>query len=831
MVRTQYASGRAQLDPPTVQVLSGGATTAASAGLYSIYLQAQNNIGYNLPTTPVEVSLAAGQRLSVTIPITSLQSGEQWRAYVITAKKNNGLESVLGIYVLDETSALPLTVTFSRDAHLAVRQSVTADENLPTASDLVQGMVRRITSRNQVFMYRADSTEPVNNITVLPADIGRWVLFPVGFSTHIASTTDEFGSDQEIGQTTEAFLVPQLPYSGDGTPGPSLHYWIVNNTDIPVVSGTRLGFFVYANGIDFSDQFVGLFQIELLGHVDLETGVLDDSDSSGTGLMYGVNVVKTYQSAKTDIFLSKDLGPNEAVAVRVFPEYFVYQLPNTLPANSLLTFYPFFYQSRAEFVEAGYLFGDVIYDELQRRRILPTDDLALRVLSGGGLISGYSFRRAASGLVSFIQSNTTNQRILISVNGDCYPGVAESDTERIRAVVSTQEGVSNPSGWTSNLATTDADPTFTVSLTYPTSIRANYPTIGGTTIDSFAASEVVFYVLNVGANQLRTFSEGVIYDSTAPQVFQFDWSEGEVQPNTTRPVQSDTLFNFYNTNIADAAVQISSPGTGTNYRISYAWKYVGITASKISHDAADGCIQEMQGRVADLLTRPIVERFTDLLDTPNSLIGHATKAVRVSDDGQSITFGEPSDGAAYLPCRAAAIVNVINRSGLLNVDGVALVAGDRLLLSAQLNPAENGIYIVSAGAWIRAGDLDTAAKFVLGKYVLVRNGVVNGDTLWFLTTPVETLEVSPITWRPIRANMGSAGSLTFLGLIDTPSSYFQQENKWVRVNPGGTGLIFTDGPEEVIRQQYRQFAYVMDNGELSFIVAGNAPVMVLQDLE
>lgn len=39
---------------------------------------------------------------------------------------------------------------------------------------------------------------------------------------------------------------------------------------------------------------------------------------------------------------------------------------------------------------------------------------------------------------------------------------------------------------------------------------------------------------------------------------------------------------------------------------------------------------------------------------------------------------------------------------------------------------------------------------------------------------------------------GSGGASTFLQLTDTPSSYIA--NKWLQVNAGGTGLVFTDAP-------------------------------------
>lgn len=872
MAKTQYASGRTKLPAPTVAALSGGSTTSAASGTYRVFIQGQNSIGYTLPSDGVTIALAAGQRLSVTIPVTARQSGEVWTRYTISAQLNNGLVGVLAAVEVPLTTPLPATVIFFRDEHLALRKSVASDANLPITSDLFPGMVRRIDSRNAVFTYDPNSVAPANNVSVLNASTGRWLLHPIGFSSHITSTTGAYGADQELGQITDTLTLPQLPYAGNGQPGIPQTYWIVNNSDLPIPSGTRIGCTMYVNGVDFSDSFVGLMQLELLGHVNPTTGQLDTSDSSGTGLMYGVGVVKPYDSAKTDLFLSKTLEIGHAAAVRLFPEYFSYQLPNIFPPNSLLTPYLFLYQNRTNYVEAGYLFGDVIYEELQRRRIVPTEELAVRALSGGGLIAGYSFRAAATELIYFLQQNTANQRILINVNGDCYVGVAESATERIRAVVSTQSGVSTPSAWTDSITSTNANPTFNLTLTYPTSIRSDYPNLGGLSIGphDFAAAELVVYILNVTTSTMRSFVVGVTFQPNVPQAIALNWSAGTTEPSLDRPTASDELFGFYGADISNLNVAITSPGSGTEFRVSYAWKYNGTTVSKISHRTEDRCVQEMTGRLTDLLTRPSVSAFTDLLDTPNTLNGHATKALRVNASATGLEFAEPSNGVSYIECRAVATSAVPSRSGLRTIDGTALVAGDRVLLAAENPSSHNGIYIVSSGTWLRALDLQIASQFVVGKYVLITTGVFNANTMWFLTQPVTTVDTSPVIWRPVRGQNTFAAGLSFTSLTDTPSSYTGSAGRFLRVNSAGSGLEFvtavnqiiagagisitpSDGigavtitatgnggnegggggnQEGTITGKYRQFVYVINNGALSFVtLSDGTPVMALQDLE
>ena len=83
--------------------------------------------------------------------------------------------------------------------------------------------------------------------------------------------------------------------------------------------------------------------------------------------------------------------------------------------------------------------------------------------------------------------------------------------------------------------------------------------------------------------------------------------------------------------------------------------------------------------------------------------------------------------------RAATTAN-ITLSATQTVDGVALVAGDRVLVKDQSTASANGIYVVAAGAWVRATDADTSAKVTGGMFTFVEEGTANADTGWVLTT-------------------------------------------------------------------------------------------------
>ena len=71
------------------------------------------------------------------------------------------------------------------------------------------------------------------------------------------------------------------------------------------------------------------------------------------------------------------------------------------------------------------------------------------------------------------------------------------------------------------------------------------------------------------------------------------------------------------------------------------------------------------------------------------------------------------------------------------IDGVAVIAGDRVLVKNQSNAAQNGIYLVSAGAWQRASDADATAELTAGSFVFVQTGgATNGGTGFALSSDV-----------------------------------------------------------------------------------------------
>lgn len=106
--------------------------------------------------------------------------------------------------------------------------------------------------------------------------------------------------------------------------------------------------------------------------------------------------------------------------------------------------------------------------------------------------------------------------------------------------------------------------------------------------------------------------------------------------------------------------------------------------------------------------------------------------------------------------RVAASSNIV-LSGAQQIDGVAVIAGDRVLVANQTLAKDNGLWVVANGDWVRATDANTSAKVTPGLTVMVEEGTANGDSLWHLTTnaPI-TLGTTALTFKMLAGRTGIA---------------------------------------------------------------------------
>ena len=127
-------------------------------------------------------------------------------------------------------------------------------------------------------------------------------------------------------------------------------------------------------------------------------------------------------------------------------------------------------------------------------------------------------------------------------------------------------------------------------------------------------------------------------------------------------------------------------------------------------------------------------------------------------------------------CASTANVNLTN--GLEagdSIDGVTLVAGDRVLLKDQTDSTENGLYLaVSSGAASRDPEHDSIAE-LSGGMVVVNQGSTNDNKIFLCTTDnTGSVGSTAITYTVITPS--NVGTVTSVGVADSGSSEFTVAN-------------------------------------------------------
>src|SRR5499427_2671259 len=144
----------------------------------------------------------------------------------------------------------------------------------------------------------------------------------------------------------------------------------------------------------------------------------------------------------------------------------------------------------------------------------------------------------------------------------------------------------------------------------------------------------------------------------------------------------------------------------------------------------------------------------------------------------SITGNTLLTTGSFPPVRAASTGSPLNPAtgGLLVVDGLQLVAGDRVLCKDETSAVNNGIYAASTGPWTRTSDATTNTQFFSGMAVTVALGAVNAGLTFICTTTDDPVVVgaSNITFQAqalVATATQSATSATSL-VIGTGSKTF-----------------------------------------------------------
>lgn len=179
----------------------------------------------------------------------------------------------------------------------------------------------------------------------------------------------------------------------------------------------------------------------------------------------------------------------------------------------------------------------------------------------------------------------------------------------------------------------------------------------------------------------------------------------------------------------------------------------------------------------DLFTPPAAalnlnsQRITSL-GSPVSATDAATKAY-VDSTAQGLDIKES--------VRVASSANVTIATPGASIDGVSMVAGDRVLLMGQNTGSQNGIYTWNgaSAAMTRTADADSSAEVNPGMFTFVEEGATNADKGFVLTTnsPI-TLDTTALTFTQFSGSgtvTGTTDRITVTGnQVDIAATYVGQ---------------------------------------------------------
>ena len=259
---------------------------------------------------------------------------------------------------------------------------------------------------------------------------------------------------------------------------------------------------------------------------------------------------------------------------------------------------------------------------------------------------------------------------------------------------------------------------------------------------------------------------------------------------------SDTTPAF---NLVDATGYPASSITGT---IGNSQVATGIDSAKI----ADGTVSNTEFQYINSLSSNAQTQLDGKLTASNNLsdigtastartnLGLGTIATQASSNvaitGGSISgLGSPGSASSAVPksyvddavaglrtriiaeCATTANVNLTN--GLEagdTIDGVTLVAGDRVLVKDQSDATENGLYLaVSSGSASRDPEHDTIAE-LSGGMVVVNQGTANDNKIFLCTTDSDgSIGSTNITYVVVTPS--NTGTVTSIGLTQSGTEF------------------------------------------------------------
>lgn len=230
-------------------------------------------------------------------------------------------------------------------------------------------------------------------------------------------------------------------------------------------------------------------------------------------------------------------------------------------------------------------------------------------------------------------------------------------------------------------------------------------------------SNIANAIIGSGATLPSTAEKGQLFYKDGEGLFIYSgtaWAASSSGSTFTTPVVAPS-FQGAGTGLTGTAASLSIGGNAATATTATSATTAGSATTATTATTATNNVL----KAGDTMTGPLVLSGQPTLDL------HAASKSYVDAVAQGL------DPKASV--RVATTAN-ITLSGTQTIDGVAVVAGDRVLVKNQTTGSQNGIYVVAAGAWARATDADSNVKVTPGMYTFVEDGTVGSASGWNLIT-------------------------------------------------------------------------------------------------
>lgn len=627
-----YGSSRIKLPDSAFSATTiAGATTAART--INLYLSAENRQGLNQLSEPKQLVLSAGQGAQITINSSAIAFGEDVFWLVISGETTGNPEDAVRLTSFkakqddqQTPNNLPATIDLTTDLHFNGLKSYADFASLPNTG-VLDGAIAKTEDTNNYYRY--DSTaftdsDGYKSYGTTAEGANNWVRYYRAFSTYVADTQGGIGSDVALVSVERALKIPKKVGNADST---RIIYWLNNGFEndgqSPIVNACY-NFAIAINGDDYTGTFAEKINYTLLGFVDRETGDLDTS----------VDLVGQLEVwSPTSPIKINNLPRNYAAAIAVVLDYDEAEMLGKLPTVSStleLNIIKVGNNSGKLSAIANYI-GDSVAPSGDKLLIVP----GLTRLSGQGTVAmpgavGFEIDTDATQEIAGVLPDTANQIAAISGAGNGLITMrSQNDTlaysERVRAYISTESGLSNLSVVSPELVVNNNS--LSVTVVHPINssnkgiIRADYVDnlLAGTELGRFTPTHGYLFA-DIDSTFYQSALISLAVSGTNPnQVTNLDLAD--LTAIAQLPVQSDPAFSLYEA----VSITVASSGAGTTtgtvkFYWAYSYESPNSIATKIRHDLA-GVIPTAKGTLGEVLGNSLLasNNLSDVDDRAVSL--------------------------------------------------------------------------------------------------------------------------------------------------------------------------------------------------------------------